>query len=115
MLEVLITLAAVFGLAAAVLWCIETVAKAIGAKLTTILLLGVLPGLIGAAVGYMNRASLQWWEFALYTLAGPVVAVCLLLMGYLAVSPFGIPDLLTLLCSGISRGAAATKRFILRR
>jgi hypothetical protein len=105
----------VFGLAAAILWCIEALAKRIGAKLTTVLLLGVLPSLFGGAVAYMNRTSLQWWELVLYTLAGPVVAVGLLLLGYLAVSPFGVPDLLTLLCSGLIRGAKATKRLILGR
>ena len=96
MLEILLSIASVLVFAACVLWGIEALKRAVGAKWTIAILLGVLPTLVGATVAYLNRATLHWWEMALYALGGPVIAVGLLLMGYLAVSPFGIPDLLSL-------------------
>jgi hypothetical protein len=101
---------AVLGLAAVILWSIEALARRIGGKRTTILLLGVIPSLIGAGVAYLDRVNLQWWELLLYPLAGPVVACGVLVLGYVAVSPFGIPDILGLVCSMISRGAKALRR-----
>ena len=112
MLEVIATIGSVFALAALVLWSIEALARLIGGKRTTILLVVVLPLLGGLAVAYLNRASLQWWEFIVYPLAGPLIVGGVIVMGYVAVSPFGIPDMLGLVCGLAGRGYRSVRRFI---
>ncbi len=112
MLEVIVAIGSVLALAALVLWSIEALARLIGGKRTTVLLVGVLPFLAGSAVAYLDRASLQWWEFIVYPLAGPLIVGGVIIMGYVAVSPFGIPDMLGLVCALVGRGYRSVRRFI---
>ncbi len=112
MLEVVAIVGGMIALAALLLWSIEALAKLIGGKRTAVLLLGVLPSLAGLAIAYLNRSTLRWWEFIAYPLAGPLIVFGVIIMGYLAVSPFGIPDILGLVCSLVGRGFKAVRSVI---
>ena len=73
-------------------------------KRTAVLFLVVLPAFVGAGIAYLSRASLQWWELALYPLAGPLATCAVVVLGYMAASPSGIPDILGLAHRHLVRG-----------
>lgn len=110
MVEVLYIVAAYVGVSALILWALEALARRIGARRTAILLLGVVPGILGALTAYANRASLRWWEFVVYPLAGPIFVCAVILLGYVCVAPMAIPDMLGLVCTGIQRAMRAVRR-----
>jgi hypothetical protein len=113
-LPVIGAIAGLIGFAAGILWLIEAIARRIGGKQAAVLLLGVIPSILGACIAVLNRAHLQWWEFAVYPLAGPLLACGAVVLGYVAVSSFGIPDLLGLACKLVVRGVMALWRLLRR-
>ncbi len=104
MLEIIEGVGGLLVFAVIVTWSIEAMAKRLGGKATSLLLIVVLPTAIGLLVAWVNRDQLRWWEFATYGAAGPVCAVALVIAGYLAVSPNGIPDVAGLVCRLVARG-----------
>ena len=73
--------------AALFLWLVEGVAKLIGGRNTGLFFLGFIPFVVGLVYSLHNGAHLAWWQRLLYPLAGPVLAVALLLLAFAAFNP----------------------------
>lgn len=100
-LQLIAGLGLVVGVAAAILWLVEAVAKRFGSKNTWLLFVVVMPLAISLAITLLNWEGLVWWERLAYTFSGPLVAVALLFVGFAVFNP---ADALLLLCTLIGSG-----------
>ena len=78
---------ALVAIAAGFLWLIDGVAKLVGGRKTSLLLLGVIPLAVSLTYSLHNWEHLAWWQRLLYPLSGPVLASALLFLGFAAINP----------------------------
>ncbi|RZI62549.1 MAG: hypothetical protein EOP37_03035 [Rubrivivax sp.] len=100
MLDLILSIAFVVGLAAGIIRLIELCAQRLGSPNTWLIFLVGVPMLMGAIVGYLKRADMAWWQMALSPVVSPAIVAVVLLVGYAAANPF---DLLALMGSGLRR------------
>ena len=86
-LQLFAALGLLVGVAAALLWVVEAVAKVIGGRNTWLVFLVAIPFAVSLAVTVLSWEKLVWWERLAYSLSGPLVAVALLFAAFAAFNP----------------------------
>jgi len=102
-IEFVVVIFVFVALAAIVLWVAEAIGKLIGPKATWLLFLVLLPAGLGfffAAVEKPETAEINLLLYPLYSVLGLNAAI---LLGYFAVAPTAIPDLIGVICGWLKK------------